>query len=181
VSIAKEYLETLTRRLRYYKQLGEKAFEQLGEKDLHFQYNGESNSIAIIIQHISGNMLSRFTNFLTEDGEKEWRQRDGEFEEQKLSKKELMLAWEKGWNCFFEAIGNLQDEDLLKIIYIRQEPLSVMDALNRQLAHYPHHIGQILYIGKMIKGPEWINLSIPKGQSENFNKNAGIKDPAKKI
>ncbi len=179
--LAKEYIDTLTRRLKYYKQLGEKAMEQLEEKDLHYRYNEECNSIAVIIQHISGNMLSRFTNFLTEDGEKEWRQRDEEFEEHPLSKQAILTIWEKGWSCLFDAIDRLNEEDLVKNIYIRKEPLTVIDALNRQLAHYPHHIGQILYIGKMIKGPDWKNLSIPKGRSDEYNKSNAVKDPAKKM
>jgi hypothetical protein len=151
-TIGKEYLATVIRRVKYYKELGEKTFEQLDEKDLHFRPNEESNSIAIIVQHIAGNMLSRFTNFLTEDGEKEWRQRDDEFEIHQYSKQQVIDLWEKGWTCFLDAMGSLTEDDLLKTIYIRKEALTVIDAINRQLAHYPYHIGQILFIGKIIKG-----------------------------
>ncbi|HEY6062231.1 MAG TPA: DUF1572 family protein [Chitinophagaceae bacterium] len=179
-TIGKEYLATVIRRVKYYKDLGEKAFEQLDEKDLHFRPNEESNSIAIIVQHIAGNMLSRFTNFLTEDGEKEWRQRDNEFEIHQYSRQQVIDLWEKGWKCFLDALGSLTEDDLLKTIYIRKEPLSVIDAVNRQLAHYPHHIGQILYIGKTIMGEKWKSLSIPKNQSQAYNQGDHVKDPAKK-
>ena len=156
------YLDTAKSRFRYYKELGEKTFDQLNEEDFHYKPNEESNSIAIIIQHMSGNMLSRWTNFLTEDGEKEWRMRDDEFEVHQYSKQQLVDIWNKGWSCFFNAIGSLGENDLMKTIYIRNEPLFVIDAINRQLAHYPHHVGQILYIGKIIKGENWKNLSIEK-------------------
>ncbi|MBP6687726.1 MAG: DUF1572 family protein, partial [Lacibacter sp.] len=116
-----------------------------------------------------GNMLSRFTNFLTEDGEKAWRNRDTEFEEQQLSKDALLKKWEEGWACYLSAVKNLTADDLLKTITIRSEELSVVDALNRQLAHYPYHVGQIVYIGRMIKDNQWQSLSIPKGQSQQFN------------
>jgi hypothetical protein len=179
-TLGKEYLETAIRRLKYYKDLAEKTFAQLEEKDFHFTPSSESNSIAIIIQHIAGNMLSRWTNFLTEDGEKQWRQRDDEFEVHSCSKEQLMEIWEKGWNCFFSALELLSEEDLKKTVHIRQEALSVIDAINRQLAHYPYHIGQILFIGKMIKDKEWKNLSIPRAGSQAYNKSSEAKDPAKK-
>jgi hypothetical protein len=180
-TVGQEYLQTAIRRLKYYKDLGDKTFEQLGDKDFHYQPDQESNSIAVIIQHIHGNMLSRWTNFLTEDGEKEWRQRDSEFEIHSSSKQQLIDLWEKGWSCFFNAIEPLQEDDLLKTVYIRKEPLSVIDAINRQLAHYPYHIGQLIYIGKMIKKESWKNLSIRKKQSQQYNTDAIIKDPAKKF
>ncbi len=180
-TIGKEYLATVIRRVKYYKDLGENAFEQLDDKDLHFRPNEESNSVAIIVQHIVGNMLSRFTNFLTEDGEKEWRHRDNEFEIHQYSKQQVIDLWEKGWKCFLDAMESLTEDDLLKTIYIRKEPLTVIDAINRQLAHYPYHIGQILFIGKMIKGEKWKSLSIPKGNSQQYNQTSGIKDPAKKF
>jgi hypothetical protein len=180
-TIGKEYLATVIRRVKYYKDLGEKAFEQLDEIDFHYQPNQESNSVAIIVQHVAGNMLSRFTNFLTEDGEKEWRQRDEEFEIHTCSKQQVIDSWEKGWKCFLDTLGSLTEDDLLKKIYIRKETLTVIDAINRQLAHYPHHIGQILYIGKLIKGEKWKPLSIPKGQSIQYNQTIEVKDPAKKF
>ena len=178
--IGNEYLQAAIRRLKYYKNLGEKTFEQLEEKDLHFQASSESNSIAVIVQHMAGNMLSRWTNFLTEDGEKPWRQRDDEFEIHQYSKKQIIDLWDKGWNCFFLALESLTEEDLLRTIYIRKEPLTVVDAINRQLAHYPYHIGQIVFIGKMISNENWKSLSIPKNRSQAYNTSKEIKDPAKK-
>jgi hypothetical protein len=181
VSLGKEYLTATIKRLKYYKSLGDKTFEQLEDKDFHYKPGSESNSIAIIVQHLSGNMLSRFTDFLTEDGEKEWRQRDDEFEMHDQSKNQVIEIWEKGWNCCFSSLESLNDEDLVKTIFIRKEPLSVVDAINRQLAHYPYHIGQIVYIARMIKNENWKNLSIPKGDSVKYNTDTHIKDPAKKF
>ena len=177
----KDFLETAIRRLKYYKDLGDKTFSQLQEVDFYYQPNAASNSIAIIIQHMHGNMLSRWTNFLEEDGEKEWRQRDAEFEVHSYSKAELIDLWEKGWECFLDALQSLRKKDLKKTVHIRQEPLSVVDAINRQLAHYPYHIGQIVYIGRMIRNENWQNLSIPKGNSQAYNAGGEIKDPAKKF
>lgn len=178
--IGNEYLTTAIKRLNYYKDLSEKTFEQLDEKDFHSVPSPESNSIAIIVQHMAGNMLSRFTNFLTEDGEKEWRQRDAEFEIHKYSKQQILEIWKKGWACVFNALDSLETDDLLKTITIRNEPLTVIDAINRQLAHYAYHIGQIIFIGKMIKDKSWNNLSVPKGQSQQFNLGSQLKDPTKK-
>ncbi|MGQ0738654.1 MAG: DUF1572 family protein [Bacteroidota bacterium] len=180
-STGKDYLSTVTKRLKYYKDLGDKTFEQLNDWDFHYQPNEESNSIAIIIQHMAGNMFSRWTNFLTEDGEKEWRTRDAEFETGQQSKKELLEVWEKGWECFLAALASLKKKDLKKNITIRGEKLTVVDAINRQLAHYPYHVGQIIYIAKIIKNKGWKNLSIPKGQSQVYNNTTDQKDPAKKF
>jgi len=181
MSTTKEFLTTAIRRLKYYKDLGDKTFEQLNEWDFHYQPNDESNSIAVIIQHMAGNMLSRWTNFLTEDGEKEWRQRDDEFAVHEYNKQQLLELWEKGWNCFFTALESLKKKDLKKTVHIRKEPLTVIDAINRQLAHYPYHIGQIIYIAKIIKNTTWKNLSIPKGESQAYNSSAELKDPARKF
>ncbi|MBL7739312.1 MAG: DUF1572 family protein [Chitinophagaceae bacterium] len=181
MSIGTEYLQTVMRRVRYYKDLGDKTFEQLDDEHFHYQPNAESNSIAVIIQHMAGNMLSRWTNFLTEDGEKEWRNRDEEFAIHHYNKKELLEIWEKGWNCFLDALASLREDDLLQTIEIRQEKLSAIDAINRQLAHYPYHIGQIVYIGRMIKDQSWKNLSIPRGRSQEYNQGGQVKDPAKKF
>src|SRR6185436_8622272 len=126
MSLGKEYLSTVTRRLKYYKELGEKTFDQLEEKDLHYLPTSESNSIAVIIQHLAGNMLSRFTNFLTEDGEKPWRKRDDEFEVHSYTKQQLIELWNNGWVCFFDAIQSLNDSDLLKQVSIRDEKLGVV-------------------------------------------------------
>jgi hypothetical protein len=175
-----EFLSTAIRRMKYYKELGEKTFEQLNNKDFHFQPTSESNSIAVMVQHIAGNMLSRFTNFLTEDGEKEWRNRDDEFEIHDYSKQQIIDIWNKGWKCFLDSLESLSADDLMKTVTIRKEELSAMDAIIRQLAHYPYHIGQIIYTGRIIKNENWKNLSIPKGASQVFNQSTGIKDPAKK-
>lgn len=168
-TVANIFLQSAITRVRYYRQLAEATFAQLTEEDFYFRPNVASNSIAMIIQHMSGNMLSRWTDFLTTDGEKEGRNRDAEFEDQHIPYAELITLWNKGWDCFLLALENLQETDLLQTIYIRKEPLTVVDAINRQLAHYPHHVGQIVYIGKMLKGNRWQSLSIEKGKSDDFN------------
>jgi uncharacterized damage-inducible protein DinB len=164
------FLASVISRFKDYKQLGEKTFEQLGDEDMHFSPNEASNSIAVIIQHLYGNMLSRWTNFLTEDGEKAWRRRDEEFETQKPARQELTAKWDEGWKIFLNALESLKEEDLTKTITIRGEGLNVVDAINRQMAHYSYHIGQIVYLGRWIRNGEWKSLSIPKGKSEEFNK-----------
>ena len=164
-----QFLKSAIKKLNYYKDLGDKTFAQLHEADFHFTPNAKSNSIALIIQHTAGNMLSRWTDFLTTDGEKDWRKRDTEFEEQNLTKQQLVEFWQKGWNCLFNSLNALTEEDLLKTIYIRSEGLLVIDAINRQMAHYPYHVGQIIYLAKVIKNEDWQNLSIAKGQSDRFN------------
>ncbi|QEC68514.1 DUF1572 domain-containing protein [Panacibacter ginsenosidivorans] len=178
MNLEEGFLKDSIKRLKYYKELGDKTFEQLEEQDFFYRPNEESNSIAIIVQHLYGNMLSRFTNFLTEDGEKEWRQRDAEFDVFDITKEDVLSFWNSGWNCVFTTLESLKPADLLKTIYIRTEPLLVYDAILRQLAHYPHHVGQILYIGKMLKGKDWQTLSIPKGGSQVFN--AKMADTQKK-
>ena len=175
MSIEKSFLESAIKRLSYYKQLGDNTFAQLSEADFNFKPNEESNSIAIIIQHTAGNMLSRWTDFLTTDGEKEWRNRDVEFEKQHLSKQQLVELWQKGWNCLLSTLHVLTGDDLLKTIYIRSEGLLVIDAINRQLAHYPYHVGQIIYVAKIIKKSSWQNLSIAKGHSVQFNQQMNAK------
>jgi hypothetical protein len=162
MDIGKAYLESVIKRFNEYKSLGDKTFAQLSENDFFFQPNEASNSIAVIIQHMHGNMLSRWTNFLTEDGEKDWRQRDEEFEIQDLSREQLIQRWEEGWNLLFHTLDSLTNEDLLKQITIRKQPLIVVDAINRQLAHYSSHVGQVVYLGKWIRGNQWTSLSIPK-------------------
>lgn len=176
-----EYIETALARLRYYKQLAEKTFDQLEDADFHFSPDPESNSIGVIIQHLHGNMKSRWTNFLTEDGEKEWRTRDEEFQEQLLSKKNYIDLWEEGWNTFLSSLKSLEPGDLTRSVTIRKESLTAVDAINRQLAHCPYHIGQIVYLGRMIKKSNWKNLSIPKGASLAYNQKTGPKDPAKEL
>ena len=176
------YLDSVVKRLLTYKVLGDRTFDQLEEKDFYFVPEGGttgapgvgkdspvSNSIAVIIQHMSGNMMSRWTNFLTEDGEKEGRDREKEFSEPTLSREQLLGLWEKGWACLLDALLSLKEEDLQQTIHIRHEPLYAIDAINRQLAHYPHHVGQIVYIGKMIRNKDWKPLSIARGESGQFN------------
>ena len=147
------YLESVKKQMRYYKTIAEKAIEQLEDEQLFFAANEDNNSISTIMNHLSGNMLSRWTDFLTSDGEKEWRDRDSEFDSHlhENDKKEVLETWNKGWDCFFNTIGSLQPTDLDKIIYIRNEGQTVIDAINRQLAHYPYHVGQIVFYAKMLK------------------------------
>lgn len=163
------YLSSVIKQFEYYKSLGDKTFDQLTDFDVHWQYNSESNSIAIITKHIVGNMLSRWTNFLTEDGEKTWRERDQEFEDTYSNKKEMVEAWNSGWDCLFNAIKPLYEEQLEQIVYIRNQGHTVTEAINRQLAHYAYHVGQIVFLGKMIKNKNWQSLSIPKGKSTDYN------------
>lgn len=162
-------LENLIKLLVYYKGLGEKTFEQLSDEELHLEPADDANSISIIVKHLWGNMMSRWTNFLTEDGEKEWRDRDGEFNSTIKTPEELMEKWNEGWGCFLGALQSLKEDDLNKTVYIRNEGHTVIDAIHRQLAHYASHIGQIMYLGKIIKGAEWQSLSIPKGKSGEYN------------
>ncbi|SES18344.1 Protein of unknown function [Gracilibacillus ureilyticus] len=152
------------------KMLGEKTMEQLSDEDICWSYNGESNSIAVIVKHMSGNMISRWTDFLETDGEKPDRNRDMEFSEDMPTKSELMQVWQKGWDCLLHAITNLSEEDLVKKVSIRGESHSVIEAMERQVSHYSYHIGQMVYLGKMIKNDQWKSLSIPKGQSEEYLK-----------
>lgn len=163
------YLESVKKQFLYYKMLGEKAMEQLTPEQLFVTTNDDTNSIAVIVEHLSGNMLSRWTDFLTTDGEKETRNRDAEFENNLKTKEELLDIWDKGWNCFLQALESLQPEQLSAIIYIRNEGHTVIEAINRQLAHYPYHIGQIVFYAKQLKKSEWNSLSIPKNKSKNYN------------
>lgn len=166
----KNYLESVNKQFLYYKTIGEKAMEQLEPEQLFVSVNEDTNSIATIVKHLSGNMLSRWTDFLTTDGEKEWRNRDEEFELHLDPDKEaLMNVWNKGWNCFFEALNSLLPEQLESIIYIRNEGHTVLEAINRQLAHYPYHVGQIVFYAKLLKKSEWNSLSIPKNKSRSYN------------
>ena len=163
------YLGSIKKQFLYYKMLGEKAMEQLREEQLFWQYNGESNSIAILVNHIAGNMLSRFTDFLTADGEKPWRNRDAEFTNPFQNKEELIIHWNKGWDCLMNALNQLTEADLEKLIYIRNDGHTVTEAINRQLAHYPYHIGQMVFIAKMQKNEDWQTLSIARNKSADYN------------
>lgn len=163
------YLESVKKQFLYYKLLGEKAINQLAEEQLFLALNDDTNSIALIVKHLSGNMLSRWTDFLTTDGEKDFRNRDAEFENNWSTKEEVMAHWDKGWNCFLNSLESLQPEQLNTIIYIRNEGHTVMEAINRQLAHYPYHIGQIVFSAKQLKNRDWESLSIPKNKSQSYN------------
>lgn len=169
MEINNAYLDSVKKQFLYYKTLGEKAIDQLEPEQLFVAVNDDTNSIAVIVKHLAGNMLSRWTDFLTTDGEKEWRNRDGEFESDFADKSQLMEFWDKGWNCFFNALDSLTPEQLTTIIYIRNEGHSVVEAINRQLAHYPYHVGQIVFYAKMLKNTEWTSLSIPKNKSNSYN------------
>jgi hypothetical protein len=163
------YLDSVKKRFAYYKTLGEQTMEQVKDEDLFWCYNDESNCIATIVKHLSGNMLSRWTDFLTTDGEKDWRNRDTEFENDIKTRQQLLAIWNDGWNCLFNALNTITNDDWQKDIYIRNERHTVVDAINRQLAHYPYHVGQIVFIGKMLAAANWHSLSIPKGQSGTYN------------
>jgi hypothetical protein len=162
------FLKDVIKRFQYYKELGDKTFAQLEGEDFFRQPDPESNSIAVIVRHMHGNMLSRWTNFLTEDGEKEWRRRDAEFSEGGTEHQSIISLWEEGWKCMFDTLEALQPADLTKTVTIRTEPLTVYDAILRQLAHYPYHVGQIVYLGRLYKSSAWKSLSIPKGGSDDY-------------
>ncbi|MEO7531594.1 MAG: DUF1572 family protein [Sediminibacterium sp.] len=178
MSFEEGFLKDAIKRFKYYKELGDKTFEQLDEAGIFFQPTTESNNIAVIVQHMYGNMLSRWTNFLTEDGEKEWRKRDAEFEPMQCGKQDILAFWNDGWKCMFDTLENLKADDLMKTVTIRTEPLTVYDAILRQLAHYPYHVGQIVYLGRMVKNEAWTSLSIPKGNSAVYLES--VKDAQKK-
>jgi hypothetical protein len=165
----KDFLESAKKQFKYYKELGEKSFKQVTPEKLFHQINEDSNSIAIIVQHLHGNMLSRWTDFLDSDGEKEWRNRDKEFETIIKTKEDLITKWNEGWQCLFTALDSIKEEDFNKLIYIRNEGHTVIEAINRQLSHYPYHVGQIVFIAKMLSDNEWQSLSIPKNKSKDFN------------
>ncbi|GAB3552124.1 DinB family protein [Spirosoma fluminis] len=163
-----DYLKSVISQFEYYKWLGEKTLDQLPDDAFFWQYNEQSNSVAILIKHLWGNMLSRWTDFLTTDGEKEWRDRDEEFTPDSQSKDELRQKWDEGWRVLLETLQSLREEDLTKTIYIRNQGHTVVEAINRQLAHYSYHIGQLVFLGKML-AKNWTSLSIPRGESSQFN------------
>src|SRR4051812_6204103 len=163
------YLDDVKKQFAYYKSLGEKTFAQVPDEGLFWQYNEETNSIAIIVKHLWGNMLSRWTDFLTTDGEKTWRERDKEFENNLQSREQLLEKWKEGWNCLFKAINSISEEDLETIIYIRNEGHTILEAINRQISHYSYHVGQIVFISKMLLNEEWQTLSIARNKSNNYN------------
>ena len=167
------YLYEVRRQFRGHKRLAEGAIAQLKDEELFVTIDSESNSVAIIIKHMAGNMRSRFTDFLTADGEKPDRHRDQEFELNSApSRADIMRWWEEGWARVFSAIEPLTAEDLMRTVTIRDEPHTVLQAINRQLAHYSYHVGQIVFLAKHMCSKEWKSLSIPRGKSEEFNRRA---------
>ena len=168
------YIESAKKQFSQYKSLGEKAMTQVPDDQLSWQFNPETNSITTIVKHMAGNMLSRFTDFFTSDGEKPWRNRDGEFQNEELTRENLMALWNQGWNCLFDILNALSPEDLSKIVLIRNEKHSVIEAINRQLTHYAYHVGQIVYISKMISDSNWKSLTIPRNGSRELNTKMGL-------
>jgi hypothetical protein len=161
-------MEDARKILHQYKSMAEKAMEQVTDDELSQTLDSESNSIALIVKHMAGNMRSRWTDFLTSDGEKPDRNRDTEFEAPPSTRTALTDTWESGWNCVFAALEPLTDSDLGRTVYIRAEPHSVMQAINRQIAHYACHVGQIVFLAKHFRSSEWKSLSIPRGKSAEF-------------
>ncbi|MGZ3865595.1 MAG: DUF1572 family protein [Bacteroidia bacterium] len=156
------YLQSVTKIFKQYKTIAEKSIAQIDDAYLFVVPNENSNSVAVVVKHMAGNMISRWTDFFTTDGEKPNRNRDGEFENDVLNKQVLMQRWEEGWKVFMDTLESIKPEDLTRTVYIRGEAHSAMEAINRQLAHYSYHVGQITYICKLLKEGEWNSLSIPK-------------------
>ena len=169
-NLAKHYLENIIPEFRYLKKLGDRAMEQLDDEQFFITLDPESNSVAIIVKHLAGNMRSRWMDFLTSDGEKADRFRDQEFVVDANTKRDEVIDWwERGWRYVFDAIEPLSPEEVTRTVTIRQEPHTVLQAINRQLGHYAAHVGQIVFLAKHLKSTEWKTLSVPRGQSEQFN------------
>ena len=178
IEFTASYLQDTLAVLRQYKTMAEQAMDQVTDEQLHAALDPEMNSIAVIIQHMAGNMRSRWTDFLTTDGEKPDRNRDAEFEASPATRAELLALWDQGWRICFSAIESLTDSDLAREVFIRGERHSVLQAINRQLAHYAAHIGQIVFLAKHLSHANWQSLSIPRGQSAAFNRRAASGQPA---
>lgn len=168
------YISSVKNQFKQYKVLAEKAIDQVPDEKIYWQFNPETNSIAVIVKHLAGNMLSRFTDFYNSDGEKKWRDRDAEFENEKLTRERLKVLWDKGWDCLFQVLNGLSPADLSKTVIIRNEEHTVVEAINRQLTHYAYHVGQIIFIAKMALDNQWKTLSIPKNASRVFNAKKGL-------
>lgn len=166
----REIVSSIESEYRRYKKLGERAIQQLRPEELSKGGPGEANSAAVIVWHIAGNLKSRFTDFLTSDGEKPWRHRDEEFRQRTVTMQELTQKWDEGWAMVLNAVQPLTDEDLTRTVTIRGEELRVYDALHRSLSHTAYHVGQIVHVAKTIRGESWTTLTIPLGKSEEFNK-----------
>lgn len=162
------FLQDVLFTLNWYKDLAERALAQLSDEQLHWKPDADGNSVAILVQHLAGNMRSRWTDFLTTDGEKPDRNRDGEFEEAIRTREELVATWEAGWRCVLDAIGGLAPGDLAKSVTIRGREHTVVQAILRQLTHYAYHVGQIVYVARMQRADEWESLSIARGRSESY-------------
>ncbi len=163
------YLDSAIAEFNRYETLGRKTMERVSDEELFYESAKDVNSIAVIVKHLHGNMMSRWTDFLTSDGEKEWRQRDGEFEDTLSTREEVYERWVEGWNLLFDVLGELNEEGMGRTVQIRGEDHSIAQAINRQLCHYAYHVGQMVILAKSFKGSEWESLSIPKGKSEEFN------------
>jgi len=168
---ANPIVRSLVKLFTYYQSLGQKTIDQVSDEGLFDRFNEESNNISVIVKHLHGNMRSRWTDFLNSDGEKEWRDRDGEFEDTFQSRAEIQHAFSEGWTCVLDAISPLTDDDLSRVVYIRNEGHTVLEAIHRQLGHYAYHTGQIVFLGKMSLGDRWNTLSIAKNASKDYNKN----------
>jgi len=164
-----DFLASARKQFAYYKLLGEQALTQVPDEALHWQPNATSNSLATIAKHLAGNMLSRWTDFLTTDGEKLWREREAEFDNDLRTRAEVLAHWDAGWRCLFEALDGLAAADLDRLIYIRNQGHTVTEAINRQLAHYPYHVGQLVYLARLVADEAWQSLSIPRGNSAGYN------------
>ena len=173
-------IKSVIKQFDSYKMIGLKAMEQVEEKDLFWLDSPKGNSIAIIVKHLHGNMLSRWTDFLNSDGEKEWRKREAEFENEVKTKVELKQLYNEGWDCLMLAMSELTDKDLERIIYIRNEGHTVIEAIHRQLAHYGYHVGQIVILARLKVGDDWKSLSIPRGENYTFNQEKFSKEKSRK-
>ena len=184
MKVSEDFLRSANRQFLYYKTLGEKAIDQLEPEQLFVSLNDDTNSIVTIVKDLNGNMMWRWRDFLTTDGEKESRNRDGEFDAStalsKQTKEQILSLWNEGWACLFNTLNSLKPEDLSKIIYIRNEGHTVLEAINRQLAHYPYHVGQMVFYAKILKKSEWTSLSIPKNKSNDYNADKFSKEKSKK-
>lgn len=176
-----DYLTSVKQQFNYYKSLGDQTFDQLTDDQLFKEVVDGTNSIAIIAKHIAGNQLSRWTDFWSTDGEKEWRNRESEFELVDIKTREALIKkWNEGWSCLFSAIDSINEQNFSTLIYIRNMGHTIPDAVNRQLCHYSYHVGQIVFLGKLLKGDNWKSLSIPKGQSDTYNLEKFAKPKTKK-
>ena len=174
-----KYIENTIQLFEYYKHLGDRSLDQIPDEKLNWQPNEESNSMAMIVKHMAGNMLSRWTDFRTSDGEKTWRNREAEFDNDLKTRAEIIAYWNKGWTVLFEALRPIADEELDQMVYIRNQGHTIVEAANRQLGHYAYHVGQMVFLAKMIQNTDWESLSIPKGKSKAYNDDKFSKEKSK--